>query len=192
MAVTNILINPYGKPTVYRENEEVSMRIYGGILHDQIIIMDAHFQFRNTNQADYYLNCLSEIWSGSYSVNGQSTRVVLNTHLTPSENGKYIIVEYFADRKDKDNCCCWSVFTGTTEMSIVKLFKYDPSGKERQELNIIFAHEFGHCLGIRDHYLDPGGDFPSIMNRISFGVTDYDIAMALLAFQTGNRQRWGE
>lgn len=106
--------------------------------------------------------------------------MVVNTYTEASPTGEAINVII----KNEDGRSYASGFFPTRTPTVTLFLLYN--GKD-ERIDWVIAHEFGHCLGVGDYYIDGVKleYFESIMHHRYMHASSADIEMVIKAFSTG-------
>ncbi len=169
-------------PEVYWKDESIRCVI----LKDTIYIT-AYATISGIYDADQISTAIEQIWSGKYTIDGESINVEVDVVQGKSRYDNSILFigvsgqerSYYTKRMSNGKC-----------VPVVKL-------THKYQLERSAAHEFGHCLGIDDYYnyttaghLGFDRRFNSIMNALNYDPGNLDILMVINSFRTGSSQKW--
>ena len=148
------------------------------------ITITAKMAFQNCTNTGDLIKGIRSNWEGTYKIGGNYKKVEVNIQEVGFEDPNAIHVYV----KNEDGRSYSSGSFGNGAPSIT-LYTHIHGSEERMDW--VIAHEFGHCLGVGDYYIDGVTDsFSSIMNSRYMHASNADIEMVLKAYSTGAYCRW--
>ena len=171
---------------IYGEGAAITVSIYGNTIY-----IDAYMTFHGDISAEYLIAGIENYWEGSYSNANGTYDVHVTIHQGKNPNG-HTINTFTSKSWGRSWAYRNSVQWGVTKESYVVLYEKYYSNTT---CDWTMAHEFGHCLGVKDYYKAkhlPGhkSSFESIMNTPSVHATFSDIQKVIHAFKYNYAQPW--
>ena len=171
---------------IYGQGAAVTVSIYGNTIY-----IDAYITFYGDVSAEYLIAGIENYWEGSYRNANETYDVCVSIYQGKNSNG-HTIHTITSKSRGRSWVHRNNVQWGITKESYVVLYeKY----YQNTTCDWTMAHEFGHCLGVRDYYTTsnlPGHkkSFQSIMNKEGSHATFSDIQKVIHAFRYNYIQPW--